>query len=66
MYNYFISSCGIVLITISVWTSEWRFINTSNFPIDFISFEGCIKEGLILTLSISCKTLDISVGFTDP
>ena len=66
MYNYVISSWGTVLITICVWTSECKFIKTSKSPIDLISFEGCIKEGLILTWSTSSKTLDISVGLTDP
>ena len=39
---------------------------TSKLPIDLISFEGCINDGLTFTLSISSRTLEISVGFTDP
>ena len=66
MYNYLISSCGTVLITICVWTSECKLIITSKSPSDLISEEGCIKEGLILTWSISSKILEISVGFTEP
>ena len=65
MYNYF-SSSEIVLITICVWTSGCKFIITSKFPIDLISFEGCIKDGLISTFSKCSKTFDISVGLTDP
>ena len=66
MYNYCDSSCGTVLITIWVWTSECKLISTSKLPSDLISLEGCIKDGFIFTFSMFSKTLDISVGLTDP
>ena len=66
LYNYFFSSWEIVFITIWVSTSGCRFIYTAKFPIDLISFEGCISDGLILTDSNFSKIFEISVGFTDP
>ena len=66
MYNYFISSCATVLITICVWTSECKLTVTLKSPNDLISVEGCIKDGLILTCSVSSNTFEISVGLTDP
>ena len=66
MYNYCDSSCGTVLITIWVWTSECKFMKASKSPSDLISFEGCIKDGFILTWSDCSKTFEISVGLTDP
>ena len=41
-------------------------IKTSKSPRDLISLEGCIKDGFILTSSVSCNIFDISVGLTEP
>jgi hypothetical protein len=41
-------------------------IFTLKVPKDFISFEGCISEGLTSILSNSFIILEISVGLIDP
>ena len=51
---------------ISASTSECNEILTLNFPIDFISFTGCIIEGLISIFSTSLSNFEISVGLTEP
>ena len=66
MYNYFVSSWATALITICVWTSGCKLINTSKSPSDLISLEGWISDGFTLTCSFSSKILEISVGLIDP
>ena len=66
MYNYWFSSSDATLIFICDCISEWRFINTLKVPSVFISFGGCITEGIISIFSCSFNIFEISVGFTDP
>jgi hypothetical protein len=66
LYNYWIVSAVTTLIVISESISECKIILTLNLPIDLISDNGCIIEGLISSLSISCINLEISVGLTEP
>ena len=66
MYNYWIVSAEVTLITISASTSECKDILTLNFPRDLISLTGCISEGFTSRLSTSFISFEISVGFTDP
>jgi hypothetical protein len=54
------------MINISASTSECKEIFTLNLPIDFISFSGCIIEGLTSILLVSEIIFEISVGFTEP
>ena len=66
MYNYWIVSAELTLITISASTSECKEIFTLNIPKDLISLIGCIIDGLISILFLSLISFEISVGFTEP
>ena len=66
MYNYLFTSWESTLILICTWISECKFRITLNNPSDFISLTGCINDGFISMFSWSSKTLEISVGLTDP
>ena len=66
MYNYLVSSWDMTFTIICSWTSECKLIITLKSPKDLISLTGCIWEGFISIFKFSSRSLDISVGLTEP